>query len=184
MIHQLHTIQTFASTAAAEEESAGIAALGIDPIAIVIQAVTFLVLFFLIQKLALKKIVTTLEERRQTINRGLHLTAEMDAMKADLDERVGKALKEARKEADVIISEAKHESSEIVHAAEEAATRKADALLKDAEAKIERDIASAKKELKSEVAALVSEVTTAVLRDKVTTAEDRKLTEKYLKEVL
>lgn len=179
---QYYTVQTFANT---EEESAGIAALGMDPIAIIVQATTFIVLFFLIQKLALKKIVNTLEERRKTINRGLHLTAEMDQMKAELDARVEGALKEARQEADVIINEARAESVQIVRAAEESATRKTEALLKDAEAKIERDIAHAKKELKSEVVGLVTEVSAAVLREKVSnTPTDRTLTEKYLKEVL
>lgn len=182
MIHYVSTVHTFAASAGAEEE--GIAALGIDPLAILIQAITFLVLFFLIQKLALNKIVATLEERRKTINRGLHLTGEMDAMKADLDARVEKALKKARTDADVILHEARLESSELIKAAEEAAGRKADAILKDASAKIDRDIAAAKKDLKNEVVGLVAEVTGAVLREKVTSSEDRKLTEKYLKEVL
>lgn len=183
MIHLLaSTVHTFASAGA--EEPAGIAALGIDPIAIVVQAITFLLLFFFIQKFALKNIVTTLEERRKTINRGLHLTAEMDKLKADLDERVESALKEARVEADKIINEARVESGEIIKAAEESATRKTEAMLKDAEGKIERDIVAAKKDLKNEVVGLVSEVTAQILREKVTSGEDRKLTEKYLKEVL
>ena len=183
MIHLLaSTLQTFANTAS--EESAGISALGIDPIAIAIQAATFLLLFFFIQKFALKKIVHTLEERRKTINRGLHLTAEMDKLKNDLDSRVEAALKEARVEADKIITEARVESGVMLKAAEESATRKTDAMLKDAEGKIERDIMTAKKDLKNEVVSLVSEVTSQILRDKVTSAEDRKLTEKYLKEVL
>ena len=182
MIQHFTTVHTFASTASAEDE--GIAALGIDPLAILIQAATFLVLFFLIQKLALKKIVTSLEERRKTINRGLHLTSEMDTLKADLDARVEKALKKARKDADVILQEARTESNEIIKAAEMSAGRKADALLRDASAKIDRDITQAKKDLKNEVVGLVTEVTGAVLREKVTASEDRKLTEKYLKEVL
>ena len=183
MIHLLSsTISTFANTGA--EEAGGISALGIDPIAIAIQATTFFLLFFFIQKFALKKIVHALEERRKTINRGLHLTAEMDKLKTELDNRVESALKEARVEADKIITEARVESGEMLKAAEESASRKTDAMLKDAEGKIERDIMTAKKDLKNEVVSLVSEVTSHILRDKVTSAEDRKLTEKYLKEVL
>lgn len=173
-----------AHTLAAAEEPAGISALGIDPLAILAQAVTFLVLLFVIQKFALKKIVSTLEERRKTINRGLHLTAEMDKLKAEFDETTAKALKEARKEADTIINEARVESGEIIKASEEAAGRKADAILREAEAKIERDIVAAKKDLKTEMAGLVVEVTSAVLRTKVTDSSDRKLVEQYLKEVL
>lgn len=172
----------FANTEAAEE--AGIAALGIDPLALLAQAGTFLVLFFIIKKFALGKIVQALDDRHKTINRGLHLTAEMDKLKAELDERVEKALKEARKEADNIISEARTESGEIIKAAEDSAGRKAEAILKEAEGKIERDIAEARNGLRAEVAGMVAEVSEAVLREKVDSTKDRALTEKYLKEVL
>jgi F-type H+-transporting ATPase subunit b len=170
--------------AAAEAEEAGIAALGIDPLALLAQAGTFLVLFFVIKKFALSKIVKVLDERHQTINRGLHLTSEMDKLKAELDERVEKVLREARKEADAIVAEARTESGEIIKAAEQSASRKADAILKDAEGKIERDIADARAGLRAEVAGLVAEVSEAVLREKVDASKDRAITEKYLKEVL
>ena len=182
MIHLLSTIHTFASSAA--EEPAGIEVLGIDPIAIVVQSITFLLLLFIIKKFALTKIVATLEERRKTINRGLHLTSELDKLKAELDARVESAMHEARVTADGIINEARIESVEIIKASEESADRKANTILKDANAKIDQNIAKAKKELKSEIVSLVTDVTTAVLREKTTSSADRELTKKYLKEVL
>ena len=57
----------------AAEEPAGIAALGIDPLAILAQAGTFLVLFWVVKKFALNKISATLEERRKTIDQGVRL---------------------------------------------------------------------------------------------------------------
>ncbi len=178
MVHALHMVQILANA----EEPAGIGALGIDPLAIVAQAVTFLLLLFLIQKLALKKIVTTLEERRKTINRGLHLTAEMDTLKADLDAKVESTLKAARKEADIILAEARVESGDMIKTAEDGANRKADALLREAEGKIERDLATAKNELKSQMADLVIEATSAVVRNSLDINGDRKLAERYLEE--
>lgn len=177
---EVHTTESTAH----EEESQGIAALGIDPFAIGAQALTFLVLFFIIKKYALSAIVSNLETRRKDINRGLRLTAEMDKQKAELDERVDAALKEARKDADAIIAEANTESGRIIRQAEESASRKADDMLMAAEGKIEREIAEARKGLRIEMAALVSEATEAILRTKLTVESDRKLVEDYVNEAL
>ena len=57
----------------AAEETKGIGALGIDALAILAQAATFLILFLIIKKFALEKIVATLEKRRKTIDDGVRL---------------------------------------------------------------------------------------------------------------
>lgn len=168
----------------ATEETGGIGALGLDPLAIGAQALTFLVLFFVIKKFALAKIVSMLEERRKTIDRGLHLTAEMDKLKAELDARVDQTLREARSSADAILNEARLESGNVIRAAEETASRKADAILEEASGKIAREIEAARTGLKNEVASMVVEVSAAVLREKVTDTKDRQLVEKYVHEAL
>ena len=165
-------------------ESEGIAALGIDPIAIGAQALTFLVLFWVVKKYALDGIVKNLENRRKDINRGLHLTAEMDKQKEELDTRVEKALKAARKDADAIIAEAHTESGSIIKAAEDSANRKADDILRAAEGKIEREISEARKGLKTEMATLVTDATESILNEKLDAGSDRKLVEKYLGEAM
>lgn len=168
----------------AEEESQGIAALGIDPMAIGAQLLTFLVLFWVIKKFALSGIVKNLQKRHDDINRGLHLTAELDKQKAELDERVEALLKVARKDADKVIAEAHTESSKIIQAAESSAVRKAEDILKAAEGKIERDIADARNGLKSEMAGLITDATEAILNQKLDAGSDRKLVEDYLKEAM
>lgn len=167
-----------------EEEAQGIAALGIDPIAIGAQLITFLILFIVVKKFALKGIVANLEKRHEDINRGLHLTAELDKQKSELDEKVEEVLKIARKDADKVIAEAHTESNKIIQAAEESAVRKAEDILKAAEGKIERDIAEARKGLKSEMAGLITEATEAILNQKLDAGSDGKLVENYLKEVM
>jgi F-type H+-transporting ATPase subunit b len=169
---------------AAAEETEGIAALGLDPIALLAQAVTFLVLFWVIKKYAVSGIVKNLEKRHNDINRGLHLTAEMDKAKTELDAQVEKALAKARKEADGIVAEAKTESGKIVQAAEEAANRRADEILRATEGKIEREISEARAGLKAEMAGLITEATEAILQEKLDANTDRQLVEKYLKEAV
>ncbi len=164
-----------------EAESEGIAALGIDPIAIGAQLLTFLVLFIVVKKFALSGIVKNLQKRHEDINRGLHLTAEMDKQKAELDARVEDALKAARKEADLIIADAHAETGKMVQAAEEKANSRADEILRAAEGKIERDITEARNGLKKEMAGLITEATEAILGTKLDAGADRKLVEDYLK---
>ncbi len=168
----------------AAESSGGLDALGLNPIAIGAQALTFLVLFWFVRKFALTTIVSNLDKRHEDINRGLHLAAEMDKEKALLDERVEKTLKTARQDADAIIAEANAESGKIIHAAEESAGRKADEIMRAAEGKIERDIAEARTGLKSEMASLITDATESILQDKLDAGSDRKLVEKYLSEAM
>lgn len=180
----MNMLGILAATEGAEEASEGIGALGLDPFALLAQAVTFLVLFWVIKKYALNGIVRNLQKRDEDINRGLHLTAEMDKAKAELDERVEKILKKARKDADDIIVEARNESGEIIKTAEESANRRAEEIIRTAEGKIERDITEARAELKGEMAGLITEATEAILGEKLDAGNDRKLVERYLGESL
>lgn len=179
MIAFLPTILA-ASEAAAEPE--GIAALGIDPWAILAQAITFLVLFLIIKKFALGKIVNTLESRRKTIDKGVLLGIEMEKQKAQLDEEVEKLLHKAREEADKIIAGGKTEATTILQQAQEDAQTKADELLKTAHNQIAEDIERAKTELKSEMVGLVADATGALLHQKVSAKSDTQIIEKILKE--
>lgn len=173
-----------ATEKAAEESSEGIAALGLDPFALLAQAITFLVLFWVIKKYALTGIVKNLEKRHNDINRGLHLTAQMDKAKAELETEVEKTLAKARKEADVIIAEARAESGKVIQAAEESANRRAEEIMRAAEGKIEREIAEARNGLKAEMAGLITEASEAILQQKLDAGADRKLIEKYLQEAV
>ena len=173
-----------AAEKAAEETSEGIGALGLDPFAMLASAVTFLVLFFVIKKFALDGIVNNLEKREETINRGLHLTAEMDQQKAELEATVAAELKRARKEADMIVADAHTETNKMIAEAETKASHKADEILKAAEGKIERDISDARKGLKAEMATLITDATEAILQQKLDSSSDRKLVENYLKEAM
>lgn len=165
------------------EEVSGIGALGIDPLAILAQAATFLLLFFIIKKFALTKIVATLETRRKTIEDGIRLGREMEAEKERLDEKVQKALKEARLESDKIIAASHEEAGSVIKEAEDAAGRKADIMLADAHTKIEEDIDKARLGLEKEMRGLVAEATEAIIRTKLDSKADVELLGKTMKEL-
>lgn len=159
----------------AAEETKGIGALGIDALAILAQAATFLILFLIIKKFALEKIVATLEKRRKTIDDGVRLGREMEVEKEKLDEKFESVLQKARVQADEIIAGGQKESGEIIKAAEESAIRKTDALLADAHAKIDADIERARKELEHEMRSLVAEATEVIIAEKLDVKKDESL---------
>ena len=138
----------------------------------------------MLKKYALDGIVANLQKRENDISRGLHLTAEMDKQKSELEATVEKALKVARKEGDLIIAEAHSETGKMIQSAEEKANHRADEILRAAEGKIEREIADARQSLKGEMAGLVTDATEAVLNQKLDSAGDRKLVENYLREAM
>jgi F-type H+-transporting ATPase subunit b len=180
----MNILSILAATEAAEETAEGIGALGIDPIAIGAQAITLLVLFWIVKKYALEGIVKNLDKRHINIDRGLHLTAELEKQQAELELTVEKSLQAARKDADLIIADAHMESGKIIQFAEEKASNKADEILRAAEGKIEREIAEARKNLKSEMASLITDATEAILAQKLDTDSDRQLIENYLQEAM
>jgi F-type H+-transporting ATPase subunit b len=161
--------------ATAAEEPQGIAALGIDPLAILAQAVTFLLTFWIIKKFALSKIVTTLEARRKLIDKGVLLGRKMEAEQERLEEKVAASLKDARREADKIINQAQQEGNEIIKAAEEKASKKVDDMIADAHAKIDDDLARARKDLEHEMLSLVADATEAIINEKLDPQKDNAL---------
>lgn len=165
------------------EESAGIAALGLDPLAILAQTGTFLVLFWVVKKFALDKISKTLEERRQTIDKGVRLGVKMEAEEAKLQERVEEQLKKARGESDKIIVEAQRESGEIIKAAQDQAAAKTDQMITDAHAKIDEDMACARKELEKDIRVLVADATEVILEEKLDARKDESLIRRALSSV-
>lgn len=170
----------FASEAAEKE---GIAVLGIDLKAILLQAGTFVLLYLIIKKFALRGIVDTLEKRRKTIDKGVSLGLEMQHAKAGFDKELKDMQHQARVEADKILATAHQEAGEIIKAGEASAAVKVDGILKDASARIEREMQTARKELRGEMLSLVSEATEVIISEKLDAKKDASLIERALSRV-
>lgn len=173
MLELLTHITRFASEAV--EEKSGAAVLGIDFKVILLQAGTFLLLFFLIKKFALKGIVSTLEQRRVTIDKGVDLGLEMEKKQGEFNEELKKLHAKARETADEIITAANKEANEIIKSGELSATKKVDQMLKDAENRIEREMSKARTELKHEMLSLVAEATEVIINEKLDAKKDASL---------
>lgn len=175
-----NTILFFASSAPEKE---GIAVLGIDPKAILLQAGTFLLLFFIVKKFALKGIVDTLEKRRITIDKGVELGISMENKQVQFKEELQKLHNQARAEADAIIAKANKEAGDIIKAGQIETTKKVDQMLKDADSRIDREIQSAKNALKDQMLEFVSEATEIIIGEKLDAKKDQDLIKRALTKV-
>jgi F-type H+-transporting ATPase subunit b len=173
-------IQILGNTEAAEESAGGIAALGIDPWAILAQAVTFLLLFFIIKKFALKPIVASLEERRKTIDQGVHLGYKMAEEQTKLEEKIESELHKTREKADQIVADAHKDAGDILRAAEDNASRKVDDMLVEAHARIEDDMKKAQEALRQDMLGLVADATEVIIGEKLDRKKDEELIHRAL----
>ena len=169
--------------AEAEKSEKGAAVLGIDPLAIVLQATTFLILFVIIRKFALDKIVQNLKDRRDTIEEGLKNAEDIEVQKAELEAKNEKALSDARKEADEVIAKSHEEAGAIVAEAQARANKQADDIVEKAKAQANAEADKVRTELKSEMLTMVAEATETVIDEKMTDSKDQQLIKKALQGV-
>lgn len=164
------------------DSSSGIGALGIDTKAFIIQLVTFLLAFWVLEHFAFKPIVKIMNERRETIESGVKLGEQMKQEEAKLAAKVDETLHKARQEADGIIATAQDSGRQAIREAEEKARAKADGIIAEAESRIVQDTARARKQLESELVGLISDATEAIIDEKVDAKKDAALIDRALKE--
>src|SRR5882757_591494 len=164
------------------DSSSGIGALGIDGKAFIIQLVTFLLAFWVLKRYAFKPIIKLMDERHKTIEDGVKLGEKMRAEEAKMEDKVARALQDARKEADGIIAGAQDTGRSAIREAEDKARDKAAGILKEAEGRIATDTARARKQLEKELVGLISDATEAIIDEKVDAKKDAALIDRALKE--
>lgn len=167
--------------AAEEAEASGIAALGFDPKAFLIQLVTFLLVFYILKRFAFGRIVDMLEKRRQTIEEGVTLSAKMTQEKEKLDKEVARQRAETRREAEALIADTQAQATVILKKAEASAAERANQIIEEAREKIDDEMARARRNLEKEMVGLVIEATEAVTREKLDAKKDGALITEALK---
>lgn len=180
MLEHISLLAQFATEAV--EEKSGLAVLGIDPKAILLQAGTFLLLFLIIRKYALQRIINTLESRRRTIEEGLTNAEKLQRMVEKTAEEQEKILAKTRLEADKILEKAQQEAGVIVKESEELAELRAAKLLDETRARIEQEVVQAKAALKKEMLQLVANAAELILEEKLDPKKDSALIERALRE--
>lgn len=169
----------FASEDAKSAE--GIAALGFDPKAFIVQLITFLLVFYILKRYVFGRVVKLLEDRRGTIEEGLRLTTQMVAERDKLEQEVARLLAKARKEADEIIARTHDQAGVMIKEAEAAAKVGVEHMMLDGRKKIEEESSKARQKLEKELVELVIQATEIAIEEKLDAKKDASLLARALK---
>jgi F-type H+-transporting ATPase subunit b len=151
---------------------------------IIWQLIVFLLLFFLLAKLAWKPIINSLKERERSIQDALDTAEkarlEMSRLKADNEN----LLKQAREEREKILRDARDASNRLKEEAQADARKSADRIIEEARAAINAEKLSALREVKALVASLSLDVASKILRKNLSDDKaQRELTQHYIKDI-
>lgn len=164
------------------DSSSGIGALGVDGKAFIIQLVSFVLAFLVLKKWAFAPIVKMMQQRRETIAKGVSLGEAMQKEKAEFEAKVAQALADARKRADAIVGGAHTQAREAIREAEDKAREKAEVIIAEAQERIDQDTKRARAKLEQELVGLIAETTEAVVGEKMDVGKDTAMIDKALKE--
>ncbi len=151
---------------------------------IIWQLIIFLLLFFLLAKLAWKPIIKSLKDREQSIQEALDTAEkarlEMSRLKADNEN----LLKLAREEREKILRDAREASNRIKDEAQVDAKKAGDRIIEDARLAINAEKVAALKEVKALVANLSLEIAGKILQKNLADDKAQKnLTQEYIKDL-
>lgn len=119
---------------------------------IIWQLFVFVLLVFLLGKLAWKPILSSLKEREESIQQALDSAENAKKEMASLKEDNEKLLRETREERDKILRDARDAANRIHDQAQADAKKNADRLIEDAKAIIQTEKNSALRDVKEQVA--------------------------------
>lgn len=151
---------------------------------IIWQTFVFLLLVFLLGKLAWKPILSSLQEREKSIQQALdtaeHARLEISQLKADNEN----LLKQAREERDKMLREAREASNRMKEEAQSDAKKSADKIIEDARMAIGIEKQAALKDIKIQVAMFSLEIAEKLLKENLSNDKAQKdLVERYVKDL-
>jgi F-type H+-transporting ATPase subunit b len=148
------------------------------------QAITFLIVLFVLGKFAWNPIISSLHEREDSIETALASAEKAKKEMIFLQAENEKLLDEARKERDIILQEAITAANQIKEEAKFDAQKIATKLVDDAKVAINAEKQAALNEVKNQVASLSIEIAEKLLRKNLSTeAEQKDLVNSFVKDV-
>lgn len=127
----------------------------------------FLIVLFLLKKMAWKPILETIKKREDTIEHALKAAENAKLEWDELKSANEKLLKQTREERDVILKEARDLKDAMVSEAKVKATQEADRILLNARESIKNEKLAAIAELKNQVATLSIEIAEKILKSEL-----------------
>ena len=165
-----------------DSEPTGIGQLGISPINLIIQAIAFLLLMYLLYRFTYKPLLAVIDKRRALASEIVEANQKAKQDLSQAEERQKATLDEARRQAQDIINQAKAIQDRTVNEASEKARQSAEQIIEQARQQInlERDQAIA--QLRREFADLAVLAATRVVKQELQSNSD--LRNKLINETL
>jgi F-type H+-transporting ATPase subunit b len=159
-----------AVTEAAHE--AGVAEkFGLEPKFVIMQVVSFLILFGVLYKFGIKPTIATMEERNKKIESGLKNAEETQVRLAAAAQESAALIKQAQQDAQKVVDEARKMAKEFADRQNAEATARAADTLAKAQQAIELEHKKMLNEARGEIARLVVKTTEQVLAKKLTDSD-------------
>jgi F-type H+-transporting ATPase subunit b len=168
---------------AQSDSGSGLGAFQLNLKDFIIQLVTFVLVFLILRKWVVPKLVATMDNRRQAIEDSLVNARKTEEALAKAEARAEEILNKARAQADEAIAEAKAAGVSVVAKAEEAAAQRANLIIKEAESRLNEEREKLRTELRAELADLVSDATEKIIHEKRDAKRDMSLIERAIKGV-
>ena len=128
---------------------------------------SFLVVLFLLKKMAWKPILTALKEREESITKALAQADKAKFEMAELKAGNKKLVNEARSERELMLKEARETKNKLIADAKEMATKEANTIIKSAHETINTEKEAAIAELKNQVAQLSIDIAEKILKSEL-----------------
>ncbi len=134
----------------------------------------FLIVLFLLKKMAWKPILESIKEREKSISDAIESAKKTQEEMARLKASNEDLMKQAREDRDILLKEARDTRDAIVAEAKTKATQEADRILATARENIKNEKMAAVSELKNQVAVLSIEIAEKILKNELSKDEKQK----------
>lgn len=170
-----------ATTAEHAPEAGGIAALGLNLQGFLFQLITFVIVFVILRQFVFKKLIKTLDERRDAVESSIKHAAETEEKLKKAEETIAGMLADGRKQADELLAGAHKEANQMIEDAETKAAKRAEHIVSEAKNSMDIEVAKVREALKAETAHLVAVATEQIIKEKLDPTRDAALIANALK---
>lgn len=151
-----------------------------DPGLLLWTLLAFLIVFFILKKMAWPAIIKGLKDREQSIADAIATAERVKAEMAALKNENEALMAQAREERGIMIMEAREQTVKMISEAKEKAKNEYDRIVADAQAAITQQKNAALTDVKNQVGALVIEVSEKILRRELNNKAEQ---EKYINDL-
>lgn len=156
--------------------------LGIEPSLLLAQIVNFIIIMVVLTKILYKPILGMLEKRKKDIEESLVRSEQVRQEEEKMQARKEKLLSEARKEARAILDEAKKQGKEAEREIVVTAHHEASEIIEKAKREVTAIHEALSRDIRNESVTLAGAMAKQLLGSVLTSADQHKLIEKYLRE--